>query len=76
MTMNIECTVRFHDVRAPIARAFQAVLLTTEADTAQALVGGFHFKSARSPTQILAAFEAEGFGIAAFEMIEFRPLSC
>ena len=45
-----------------------------DADTAQGLMGGFFFKTDRSPTAILAAFDEDGFEFADFENIEFRPL--
>ena len=71
--MTIGCTICLKN-REVIERAFGSILLTTEADTAQGLVGGFFFKSDRSPTAILAAFVEDGFEIADFENIEFRPL--
>lgn len=73
--MTIECTIRFKTYsRETVERAVGSILLTTEADTAQGLMGGFFFKSDRSPTAILAAFEEDGFEITNFENIEFRPL--
>ena len=72
--MTIECTIRFKEPREAIKRALGSILLTTEAATAQHLVGGFFFKTDRSPTAILAAFEEDGFEIADFENIEFRPI--
>lgn len=73
--MTIECTIRFKSYsRETVERALGSILLTAEADTAQGLMGGFFFKTDRSPTAILAAFEEDGFEIADFENIEFRPL--
>ncbi|WP_323006546.1 hypothetical protein [Pseudorhodobacter sp.] len=73
--MTIECTIRFkNEPRAAIERALGSILLTTEADTAQGLMGGFFFKTDRSPTAILAAFEEDGFEFADFENIEFRTI--
>lgn len=73
--MTIECTIRFKTYsRETAERALGSILLTTEADTAQGLMGGFFFKTDRSPTAILAAFEEDGFEIADFDNIEFRPL--
>lgn len=73
--MTIECTIRFkNEPRAAIERALGSILLTAEADSAQGLMGGFFFKTDRSPTAILAAFEEDGFEITDFDNIEFRPL--
>lgn len=73
--MTIECTIRFKTYdREAVERALGSILLTAEADTAQGLMGGFFFKTDRSPTAILAAFEEDGFEIADFDNIEFRPL--
>ncbi len=73
--MTIECTIRFKTCsRETAERALGSILLTAEADTAQGLMGGFFFKTDRSPTAILAAFEEGGLEFADFENIEFRPL--
>lgn len=73
--MTIECTIRFKTYsRETAERALGSILLTAEADTAQGLMGGFFFKTDRSPTAILAAFEEDGFEFADFDTIEFRPL--
>lgn len=73
--MTIECTIRFKSYsRETVERVLGSILLATEADTAQGLMGGFFFKTDRSPTAILADFEEDGFEIADFENIEFRPL--
>jgi hypothetical protein len=73
--MTIECTIRFkNEPRAAIERALGSILLTAEAESAQGLMGGFFFKTDRSPTAILAAFEEDGFEITDFDNIEFRPL--
>ena len=73
--MTIECTIRFkNDTRTAVERALGSILLTAEAETAQGLMGGFFFKTDRSPTAILAAFEEDGFEITDFDNIEFRPI--
>lgn len=73
--MTIECTIRFKTYsRETAEHALGSILLMTEADTAQGLMGGFFFKTDRSPTAILAAFEEDGFEITDFDNIEFRPL--
>jgi hypothetical protein len=75
LNMTIECTIRFKTYsRETLERVFNLVLEASEHATAQHLMGGFFFKTDRSPTAILAAFEDEGFEIADFENIEFRPL--
>lgn len=73
--MTIECTIRFKTYsRETVERTLGSILLTAEAETAQGLIGGFFFKTDRSPTEILAAFEVDGLEFADFENIEFRPV--
>jgi hypothetical protein len=73
--MTIECTIRFkNNTRAATERALGSILLSSEAETAQGLIGGFFFKTARSATAILVAFEEDGCEMADFENIEFRPI--
>lgn len=70
--MTIEVTIRFATHRS-IDRALGCVLLKTEADTAQSLIGGFYFKTERSPQEIFEAFYEEGFEFEDFRNIQFEP---
>ena len=71
--MTIECAMRFQEpINAP--KRAHALLTATEAATAQALSGGFWFKTERSPTELLATLEAAGLPFAAFESIDFKNI--
>lgn len=81
--MTIECTIRFTDAtlgsktyspRGAIDRALGSILYATEADTAHLIFGGFFFKTDRKPTEILAAFEEDGFETEDFQSIEFSKI--
>lgn len=68
--MTIEYTIRFTS-EAAIDRTIGVVLLTSETETLHRLISGYYFLSERSPLEMIAAFEAEGFEIEDFRDFQF-----
>lgn len=71
--MTIEVTIRFANPNEAVERALGCVLLVKELATANRLIGGFYFRTERSPAEIFAAFEEEGFEFTDFAQIAFEP---
>jgi len=69
--MTFETTIRFNQPEM-VSQFYDAVLTEAEKIATFALVGGFYFKTVRSPMMILAAAEGMGFHFSDFEGVEFK----
>ncbi|MBR9837044.1 MAG: hypothetical protein GYB50_04020 [Rhodobacteraceae bacterium] len=72
--MTIECTIRWNKPRTAeesTGKALSGILTTAEAETARFIIGGFYFATEKTPGEIFAAFEADGFEMEDFKSIEF-----
>jgi hypothetical protein len=70
----MQVTIRFANARTAhdsVERALGSILLQTEAKTANRLIGGFYFDTARDPQDIFDGFTADGFEKEDFASIEF-----
>lgn len=70
----MQVTIRFANPRTAqdsVERALGSILLATEAKTANHLIGGFYFDTARDPQDIFDGFTADGFEKEDFASIEF-----
>jgi len=69
----MQVVLRFRDnTTGNINRIIGSVLMQSEVDTIQYLIGGFYFDTERSPTMILAALEEDGYHFDDFESINFQ----
>jgi hypothetical protein len=74
MTKSMEVVVRWENSRnsqEASERAFNGVLRVGELDSVQHLIGGFFFRTARTPQEILTAFTETGFELSDFREISF-----
>ena len=70
----MQVTIRFANARTAhesVERALGSILLETEAKTANHLIGGFYFDTARAPQDIFDDFATDGFEKEDFASIEF-----
>ena len=70
----MQVTIRFANPRTAhdsIERALGSILLETEAQTANRLIGGFYFDTERAPQDIFDDFATDGFEKQDFKSIEF-----
>jgi hypothetical protein len=72
--MTIEITIRYNgnQSRQSMDRWNRSLLTTDELQTVQFLIGGFFFRTDRSPMEVLQAFYNHGFETSDFHKFEFQ----